>query len=54
MSIQERGFNAVRLSNERKQPAEPPSFSLGKIYNRRTDIHPPFGGNDQSGIAHSR
>jgi 5-methylcytosine-specific restriction protein A len=53
--LEERGFKIVRLPTERKasEYAEPPRFSLGKVYVRRTDIHLPFGGSYQSGIAPS-
>ncbi|WP_236903712.1 HNH endonuclease [Cupriavidus malaysiensis] len=53
--LEERGFKIVRLPNERqtREHAEAPFFSLGKIYDRRTDIHEPFGGSYQSGIAPS-
>ncbi|MHA7678581.1 HNH endonuclease [Cupriavidus sp. PET2-C1] len=53
--LEERGFRIVRLPNERQaaEYREPPSFSLGKIYDRRADIHLPFGGSWQSGIAPS-
>ncbi|KDP87819.1 HNH endonuclease [Cupriavidus sp. SK-3] len=53
--LEERGFRIVRLPNERQasEYGEPPSFSLGKIYDRRTDIHLTFGGSWQSGIAPS-
>lgn len=53
--LEERGFKIVELANalQASEFAEPPSFSLGKVYDRRTDIHHPFGGSYQSGIAPS-
>lgn len=53
--LEERGFEVVPLPNKRApvEYMEPPSFSLGRIYDRRTDIHDPFGGSRQSGIAPS-
>lgn len=53
--LEDRGFKIVRLLNEPQasEYADPPSFTLGKIYDRRADIHLPFGGSWQSGIASS-
>ncbi|MCO4890900.1 HNH endonuclease [Cupriavidus sp. WGtm5] len=49
------GFSIVRLHNGSSplSGSEPPRFALGRVYDRRTEIHDRFGGSRQSGIAPS-
>ncbi|WP_243736964.1 HNH endonuclease signature motif containing protein [Cupriavidus sp. L7L] len=49
------GFGIVRLPNGSLPfgGGEPPTFVLGRIYHRQTEIHHRFGGSRQSGIAPS-
>lgn len=44
------GFQIVPM---RSQSKPIPAFNIGRTYDRRTEIHGPFGGNAQSGVASS-
>ena len=39
--------------DRRPEPPPPPAFEVGRVYDRRRDIHGPYGGSWQSGIAPS-
>lgn len=49
--LKKRGFNIVPNTSRVVKPI--PMFELGKIYQRREDIHLPYGGSWQSGISAS-
>ncbi|WP_052659241.1 hypothetical protein [Pseudomonas sp. LFM046] len=52
--LEARGFEIVRLQREGQAPSPYEiSFEIGDIYDRRTDIHGPFGGSRQSGVSPS-
>lgn len=48
--LEKRGFKVVQLRGEVELPLQ---FTVGSVYDRRTQINGPFGGSRQSGIAAS-
>ncbi|HCW0157064.1 HNH endonuclease [Pseudomonas aeruginosa] len=51
--LRARGFEVINLRGAENSPFKI-SFEVGEIYDRREDIHGPFGGSKQSGISPSK